>query len=130
MRNHCCLVVILLAIQSACVMAQEPVGQVIVDGTVQPPEIVYSNVDVSVTDNGTGNYILAFDESIAGVSGSSFTKGVAFDSYLTVASFVIDSSNPSRLNALIQMMSTGSTVDGHLKLEVWFENIVFEDQFQ
>lgn len=124
------LIATIAAFLSLSVVAQEPIGQVIVDGTLDPPEIVYSNVAVAITDNGNGNYILDFEEDISGVSGSAFTKGPVFDAPLTVPNFVIDSGNPSRLNVLIRLMSTGSTIDGHLKLEIWFENIVFEDQFQ
>jgi hypothetical protein len=96
------LIATIAAFLSLSVVAQEPIGQVIVNGTLDPPEIVYSNVAVAITDNGNGNYILDFEEDISGVSGSAFTKGPGFEAPLTVPNFVIDSGNPSRLNVLIR----------------------------
>lgn len=60
-------------------ISQNPKGSVILDGTQNPPEIVYADVSVAVSDNGTGNYVLTFEDPIAAVSGQSFSKGPLFD---------------------------------------------------
>lgn len=116
---------LLLMAFTPVLQAQVTPGYVVIDGTANPPTVLFANVNVAVTDNGTGSYVLEFDDPVVFLSGTSVTKGAGFDTYTTMLTAVVDSNNPDRVlvstRSINVLASSGHpAADAQFSLEVHF----------
>lgn len=105
--------------------AQVAPGYAVIDGTQNPPKIIFSNINIAITDNGTGNYVLDFDSPVVFFSGTSLSAGPAFDAGDTVLTAVVDSTDQSKVNVKTRFVgslaSSGhSLYDAQFSIEVHF----------
>ena len=105
--------------------AQMAPGYAVIDGTQNPPQIVFSNINIAITDNGTGNYVLDFDSPVVFFSGTSLSSGPAFDAGDTVLTAVVDSTDQSKVNVKTRFVgslaSSGHPLyDAQFSIEVHF----------
>lgn len=105
--------------------AQVVPGYAVIDGTQNPPKIIFSNINVVITDNGTGNYILDFDSPVVFFSGTSLTAGGGFDAGDTLLTAVVDSNDASKVNVKTRFVgslaaSGHSPYDAQFSIEVHF----------
>lgn len=97
--------------------AQVTPGYAVIDGTKTPPEIVFSDINISVTDPGTGWYILEFDEPVVFFTGTAFSKGPAFDVGSRILIATIDSTNERRVSINTRDVTAS---EGHSPTDAWF----------
>ena len=98
-RHMQSLAVLVLSIFiSPAVGAQLATGYAVIDGTQDPPQVVSTNIDLSITDNGTGNFVLLFDEPVVFLLATARSEGGGFDAGSTFLTAIQDSANPYRVN--------------------------------
>lgn len=97
-RRYSLSALLFLACFTPLLCAQEAPGYAVIDGTQNPPQIVYSTLNIAITDNGAGSYTLVFDNPVAFFLGTSMTEGPVFDAGPTLLSAIVDSSDRRRVN--------------------------------
>lgn len=125
MRKPFLSLILLLATSTPTLHAQVSPGYAVIDGTQNPPAVVFSNVNVQITDSGTGNYVLTFDDPVVYFSGTSISAGPSFDAGRTMLTAILDSSNPNRVNVSTRVVDTSSSTghaptDARFSIEVHF----------
>jgi len=116
---------LLLISFAPALFAQVEPGYAVIDGTQNPPKIIFSNINIVITDNGTGNYVLDFDSPVVFFSGTSLSSGPVFDAGDTVLTAVVDSSDESKVNVKTRFVgslaSSGHPLsDAQFSIEVHF----------
>jgi len=69
----------------------------VIDGTQDPPQIVSSTIDIAITDNGTGNFVLQFEEPVVFFLATARSEGGGFDAGSAFLTAILDSANPYRV---------------------------------
>jgi len=112
---------ILLLSFAPALSAQVAPGYAVIDGTQNPPQIIFSNINVVVTRNGTGagNYVLDFDNPVVFFAGTSLTAGGGFDAGDTVLTAVVDLNDASKVNVKTRYVGSSAT-DGHSPYDARF----------
>jgi hypothetical protein len=93
LRRVGCLCVFVASLVHVPDLAAQVSGYAVIDGTLNPPTVVTSTVNVAIADNGTGSYTLTFDQPVVFFLGTSMTEGGAFDvapSFLTATQDALD----------------------------------------
>jgi hypothetical protein len=110
---------LLLVLCAPALQAQAAPGYVVIDGTQNPPKLVFSNINVAITDGGPGSYVLTFDDPVVFFSGTALSKGPAFDAADTVLTAVLDSTDEHKVNVKTRGIST-SAATGHALADAQF----------
>ena len=104
---------------TSALFAQDVSLYAVVDGSQNPPQVVDSTVDFAITDNGTGNYTLTFEQPVEFFLGTSLTEGPGFDASATFLTAVLDSGDKRKVNVNINYVTSNHfAVDGQFSLEV------------
>jgi len=115
---------LLLIAQAPSLHAQTiPEFHLVIDGTQNPPQVITGDIDVAITDNGTGNYTLVFDDPVDVFLGSSLTKGPGFDVGSSFLTAIQDSLNRNRLQ--IKTWSV-NVAEGHSPMDALFSIKIVE----
>jgi len=95
-----CLLILLffLTLAAPPVAAQDAFARAVIDGTQNPPQIVFSDANIQITDGGAGNYTLTFDTAVVYLVGTSMSRGPGFDVAPTFLSAVGNSSDRRQVN--------------------------------
>jgi hypothetical protein len=127
---------LLLACMSVSAEAQEVSGRAVIDGTQNPPQVLYSDVEFAISDAGTGSYTLTFETPVLFLLGTSMTQGPAFDANPTHLRAIMDSTD--RRLVQVQTREIHADVDGvHTAQDAQFSlkfilesPLIFENGFE
>jgi len=115
----------LLITSTPALFAQTSPGFAVIDGTQNPPQIVSSNINIAITDNGTGRYLLIFDDPVVYFNGTALPAGPGFDVSPAMLTAVQDSSDPKKIVVNTRVVDSSAAsghglTDGRFSIEVHF----------
>lgn len=136
-KATCVLAVLFLAlIAIPDLPAQEVIHRAVIDGTQNPPQVVFSDANIGITDSGAGRYVLTFDTPVIFLLGTSLSQGVGFDVGPTFFSATRDSADRRRVSvgmyqvpAVINASHTRADAVFSLKF-ILASPIIYEDGFE
>jgi hypothetical protein len=103
MTRICCLLAVLmpLAFAATDLAAQATPAYAVIDGTQNPPQILFSDVNIQISDGGAGDYTLTFETPVVFLLGTSRSRGLGFDAYPNFLSAVRNSADRRQVNISI-----------------------------
>ena len=73
------ITLLLLVGATAELHAQQSISYAVIDGTQDPPRILFSDADIQIADTGAGRYTLTFESPVVFLLGTSLSLGPGFD---------------------------------------------------
>jgi len=138
MYRFCCLLTVLFSVAFIALplAAQDTFARAVIDGTQNPPQIVFSDTNIQITDNSAGNYTLTFDTAVLYLVGTSMTSGPGFDVGPTFLSAVGNSSDRRQVKINIYQIPAGNEAQ-HERADALFSlkfitasPLIFENGFE
>lgn len=138
MLRICWLISVLLPLVGAVptLSAQETVAHAVIDGTQNPPQILFSDANFQISDISAGNYILTFETPLVFLLGSSMSRGPGFDVGPTFLSAVRNSADRRQVNIGIHVIPLENNA-AHAKVDALFSikfitlsPLIFENGFE
>lgn len=87
-----------LAFAAPPLAAQDSFSYAVIDGTQTPPQILFSDANIQISDGGAGYYTLTFDTAVVFLVGTSMSRGPGFDVGPTFLGAVRNSSDRRQVN--------------------------------
>ena len=92
------IIVVLLLVAMPDTQAQQLMSYAVIDGRLNPPQIVSSDANIQIADSGTGRYTLTFETPVVFLLGTSLSQGADFDVGTTFFSATRDSDDRRRVS--------------------------------
>ena len=129
-------VLALMFLAAPKLFAQENIYRAVIDGTQNPPQIVFSDANIGISDSGTGRYVLTFDTPVIFLLGASLSQGGGFDVAPTFFSATRNSADRRQVSVgilqipLVDNAAHGKS-DAVFSLKFILESpIIYEDGFE